>query len=173
MTSQAIAQLVVFVAAIIAAGGTFAAHYFGEQDKKRQRKETEAAQAANAALLAKISQNTEVLLKAANVKPDVWTEVEMVNVPPGVADYLLLLFVSNKGRISGKVRIKGSESTSWFSTTANARIPVAVPNLWVPEQKQYKVPTILEFSITEKTSPDAGLSILTTGWVDTRGQEPH
>jgi hypothetical protein len=34
-------------------------------------------------------------------------------------------------------------STSRFSTIENSRVPVAVPNLWVPDQKCYNVPTIL------------------------------
>ena len=97
----------------------------------------------------------------------------MKHVPPGVTDYLLLLFASNKGRISGKVRIKDSSEETTFSTTANNRVPVALRNVWVPEESQYKVPTILQFIITEKTSSDSALSIYTQGWIDTRGNEPH
>jgi hypothetical protein len=126
-----------------------------------------------AAFQADFNKRTELIYEALGVKQDVWTDIEIKNVPDGATDYLLLLFKSNKGRISGKVRIKGSQSVSSFSTTANDTIPVAVPNLWIPALKQYQVPTILEFSVTEKTATDAGLSIFTQGWVDSRGTEPH
>ena len=94
-------------------------------------------------------------------------------MPPGVTDYLLLLFASDKGRISGKVRIKGSPEVTSFSTTTNNRVPVALRNLWVPEENQYMVPTIMQFKITEKTETSSSLSIFTQGWIDTRGNEPH
>jgi hypothetical protein len=48
-----------------------------------------------------------------------------------------------------------------------------VPNLWLPKEQQYKIPTILEYAVTQKTEPDATLSIFTQGWIDTRGREPH
>ena len=85
----------------------------------------------------------------------------------------MLLFAADKGRISGKVRIKGSTITSSFSTTANWNIPVAVPNLWLAKAEHYQVPTMPEFAITQKTEPDAVLSIFTQGWIDSRGREPH
>jgi hypothetical protein len=80
---------------------------------------------------------------------------------------------SNIGRISGKVRIKGSQDVSPFYTTVNNTVPVAVRNLWVPAEGKYKIPTIMEFSITEKPTPDASLRIYTAGWVDSQGREPH
>jgi hypothetical protein len=57
--------------------------------------------------------------------------VEVKNAPPRITDYLLLLFASDKGRISGKVRIKSSETVACFSATVNNRVPVAVRNLWL------------------------------------------
>lgn len=107
-----------------------------------------------------------------NIKADVWTSIEVNSVPPGVSDYLLLLFRSDRGRISGKVRVQGSKSEAWFSTTANDTIPVSVANLWLPEQKHYKSPTIIEFAIIE-TDAAATLTVLTAGWIDSRGREPH
>jgi hypothetical protein len=119
-----------------------------------------------------VNQAVELVFQSAQLKQEVWTEIEM-DVPAGVADYLLLLFRSNVGRISGMVRIKGSQDVSPFYTTVNNTVPVAVRNLWVPAEGQYKVPTIMEFSITEKPTPDASLSIYTAGWVDSQGREPH
>lgn len=124
-------------------------------------------------MTSEILEKNELIYQSAVDRNEVWTELEMKHVPPGVTDYLLLLFASNKGRISGKVRIKGSTEEYAFSTTANNRVPVALRNVWVPEESQYKVPTILQFIITEKTSSDSALSIYTQGWIDTRGNEPH
>jgi hypothetical protein len=56
--------------------------------------------------------------------------VEMKNVPPGVTDYLLLLFTSDKGRISGKARIQGSDIISSFSTTVNNKIQTHPKPAW-------------------------------------------
>jgi hypothetical protein len=120
-----------------------------------------------------VNQTVELVFQSAELKQEVWTEVEMKDVPPGVADYVLVLFRSNIGRISGKVRIKGSQDVSPFYTTVNNTVPVAVRNLWVPAEGKYKIPTIMEFSITEKPTPDASLRIYTAGWVDSQGREPH
>jgi len=174
MSGQTISQIVMLLAAVTLAVATYCASYFGRLDAAKQRKETEAAQAAVSTMLSKISENTVALLARSTAAPtDVWNEVEMKNVPPGVTDYLLLLFVADKGRISGKVRIKGSGVVSSFSTTANSKVPLAVPNLWLPKQQHYKIPTVLEYAVTQKTELDATLSIFTQGWIDSAGREPH
>ena len=108
-----------------------------------------------------------------NIKRDLWQSVTIDSVPPGNTDYLLLLFKSDRGRISGKARVKGSENEVSFSTTVNDTIPVAVPNLWLPDQKRYKSPTVLEFTVSEMTDTGATLTMLTNGWIDSRGREPH
>jgi len=90
--------------------------------------------------------------------------------PQGVTDHLLLLFKSDKGNISGKVRIKGSKDIYPFSTIANQQIPLAVRNLWLPKEGKYKEPTIMEFAVTEKTEPDASLKIFTAGWIEDLGK---
>ena len=102
-----------------------------------------------------------------------WSEVELKNFPAVMADYVLLLFKSDKGRIIGKVRLKGSTEEYPFSTTANSRTPIAVRNIWLPQEQHYKSPAYLEFLMTEITEPNARLSIYTQGWIDSRGQEPH
>jgi len=48
-----------------------------------------------------------------------------------------------------------------------------VPNLWMPSEKQYQVPTVIEFAVTEITDAGATLTILTKGWIDSRGREPN
>jgi hypothetical protein len=75
-----------------------------------------------------VNQTVELVFQSAELKQEVWTEVEMKDVPPGVADYVLVLFRSNIGRISGKVRIKGSQDVSPFYTTVNntVRSPCAI-----------------------------------------------
>jgi hypothetical protein len=120
-----------------------------------------------------VNGNLTLVFESQKLEQEVWKEVELKGVPPGVADYALLLFKSNAGRIIGRVRIKDSSYISSFSTTVNDTIPVAVQNLWVRSEGMYKIPTVLEFSITEKPSPDASLMIYTEGYIDSRGSEPH
>ena len=98
--------------------------------------------------------------------------LEAETVPPTAA-YLLLLFRSDKGRIDGKVRVKGSKNIAAFSTTANDTVPLAIQNVWSASAKKYNWPVTLELAVTEKTQSDAALSILTQGWIDDLGQEPH
>jgi hypothetical protein len=69
--------------------------------------------------------------------------------------------------------VQGSPNIAYFSTTTNDTLPVALPNLWLPKEQHYQIPTIMEFAVTEKTVPDATLSIFTQGWIDRRGREPH
>jgi hypothetical protein len=87
--------------------------------------------------------------------------------------YLLVLFKTDKGLITGKVRVEGSDDVSAFSTTANSNTPVALRNVWVAAEKHFKMPTVMEFLVTEKIPSDASLSIFTAGWIDTRDREPH
>lgn len=180
MTLQTASQIVLLVGVLLSALGGFGSYYYGKLEEEKNKRESDVAQnELNAQIkdlqahTSNISDKTELIFQALKVKEETWMEVEMKNVPQGVADYLLLLFASDKGRIIGKVRIKGSEHVSSFSTTANNRVPVAVRNLWVPKEGQYKTPTILEFAVTEKTEPNASLSIYTQGWVDSRGREPN
>jgi hypothetical protein len=180
MTLQTASQIVLLLGVLLSAIGGFGSYYFGKLEEGANKRESDKAQNELKAEIktlqantSQINNNTELIIQALNVKAETWMDVEMKNVPPGVTDYLLLLFTSDKGRISGKVRIKGSENVSSFSTTANNRMPVAVHNLWLPKEGHYKIPTIMEFAVTEKTEPDASLSIYTQGWIDSSGQEPH
>jgi len=169
MTAQTICQLVVMLGIILTALGGAGAYIYGKREDSEQQRVFDGKLAA---LQASADKNTHMLFQALDVKKDVWIPVEMNNVPPGIADYLLVLFRSDKGRISGKVRVQGSQTISSFSTSANANNPVAVPNVWSDASQTYKTPTVLEFAVTEKIDPTAGLQILTRGWIDSRGQEP-
>ncbi len=177
MTSQTICQIIALLGLFISAGGGFGSYYFGKMEEREKAQKSDIAQRALTSQIAKFEEKqnarTELILRALNVKPDVWTSVEINTVPPGVTEFLLLLFQSTKGNISGKVRVKGSDRVASFSTTVNDHLPVAVANLWMPEQKQYQVPTVIEFTITDKTFSDAGVSILTQGWIDSLGREPQ
>lgn len=177
---QTISQIVLFIGVILSAIGGLGSYYYGKIEETKNKAESDNAQnelktriRELQANTSQINDKTELIFQALNVKKETWTEVEMKNVPPGVTDYLLLLFSSDKGRISGKVRIKDSEYVSSFSTTVNNKVPVALRNLWLPKEDRYKVPTIMEFTVNEKTDPDASLSIYTQGWIDSRGREPH
>jgi hypothetical protein len=177
MTPQVVCQIILLIGVMLSAAGGFGSFYFGKLEDRQGRKGASEAQLELKAQIAKLQNNfdskTDQIFQAMNVRPDIWTAVEMNNVPPGVTDYLLLIFKSDRGRISGKVRVRGSENVASFSTTVNDTMPVAVANLWLPKEKQYKSPTIIEFAITEKTVADAKLSIFTQGWIDSRGREPH
>jgi hypothetical protein len=157
------------VGAILSAAGAFGyAHYSrisAAADKRDLQFKLEKFELA-------LNKNTEEIFRAMKIKADVWTPIQVNSVPPG-ADYLLLLFRSDKGRVSGKVRVQGSQNEAWFSTTVNDTIPVTVANLWIQAEKSYKSPTVIEFTIMEKTDETATLSILTAGWVYRRGREPH
>lgn len=180
MTLQTVSQIVMAVGLLLSAFGGLGSYYYGKVEEQDAKRKADKAQDdlkieirdLKASTL-NISNKTELIFQALKVKAETWMQVEMKHVPEGVTDYLLLLFAADKGRISGKVRIQGSESISAFSTTANDRIPVAVRNLWLPAKKHYKVPTIMEFTVTEKTDPDASLSVYTQGWIDSLGMEPQ
>ncbi len=165
---------------LLSAAGGFGSYYYGKLEEAENKRESDKAQNELKAQIkdlqtntSKISDKAELIFQALKVKAETWMEVEMKNVPPDLTDYLLLLFVSDKGRISGKVRMKGSENVASFSTTANNRWPVAVPNLWLAKEGRYQTPPVMEFTVTEKTEPDASLSIYTQGFIWSRGQEPH
>lgn len=158
------------IGAMTSAVGAFGyAHFSSKASARDKAAVVEKLEKFQAAL----DKNTEQVFKAMNIKPDVWQSVTIESVPPGVADYILMLFRSDRGRISGKIRVKGSPVETAFSTTANDTVPVAIPNLWLPAQKHYQVPTILEYTITETTDAGATLTALTKGWMDSRGREPH
>jgi hypothetical protein len=177
MTLQTVCQTMLLTGVILSALGGYGSYHFGKSEERESRRKSDETQRELKSQIIKLQANfdakTDLIFQALKVKPDVWTPVETKNVPPGVADYLLLLFKSDKGRISGKVRVQGSENVAFFSTAVNDTVPVAVPNLWMPKERQYKVPTIFEFAVTEKTVADSTLSIFTQGWADRRGQEPH
>lgn len=180
MTSQTVSQIVLLVGVLLSAIGGFGSYYYGKLEEQESKRESDKAQVELKAQIKELEANTsqisdkaELIFQALKVKAETWMDVEMKNVPPGITDYLLLLFASDKGRISGKVRVKGSETVASFSTTINNRVPVAVPNLWLAKEDQYKIPTIMEFTVTEKTEPDASLRIYTQGFIYSRGQEPH
>jgi hypothetical protein len=115
----------------------------------------------------------ELVFHSGKLSKDEWKEVTITAFPQD-ASYILLLFSCKQGFIIGRVRVKGSEDVSSFSTTVNDTIPVAVRNLWVSAEGRYKIPTIIEFSVHEKPTPNASLSVYTKGFLlDLHGIEHH
>ena len=167
--------LILFGAIVGAVGGFGSSIYkdrSAQRDKAAQQKTINDLTAQVAKFEAVLNKNTEVILASQQAKPDdKWQSVELKNIPASVADYALLLFRSDRGRITGKVRLAGSKTQTLFSTAANDRLPIAVPNVW--ESNSYRSPAVLEYAITGTTDPSAHLSILTAGWIDFRGQQPH
>jgi hypothetical protein len=166
----------IFVGIVLSALGAFGSYHVGKVEQAATQRKSEETQRDLKAQIVKLDaafhSKTDLIFQTLKVKEDVWTAVETNTVPPGVTEYLILLFKTNKGRISGKVRVQGSDVVSAFSTAVNDTIPVTVSNLWVPKEHQYKTPTIIEFTVTEKTVADSSLSIFTQGWIDSLGREP-
>jgi len=166
---------VILLGAVVGAFGVFGSSIYkdrsAQRDKAAQQKTINDLTAQVAKFEAALNKNTEVILASQLVKPDDKWSVELKNIPTSVADYALLLFRSDRGRITGKVRLAGSNTETLFSTAANDKLPIAVPNVW--ETNSYRSPAVLEYAITSTTDPSAHLSILTAGWIDFRGQQPH
>jgi len=177
MTPQIACQIVLLCGVLLSAAGGFGSFYFGKMEERQNREASGKTQSELRGQIAQLQSSfdskIDLIFQTMNIKPDVWAEVKLNDVPSGVADFALFLFRTDRGRISGRVRIKGSKNIAFFSTSANANTPVAVANVWDEKGKQYADPTILEFSVTEKTENTATLSIFTAGWIDLRGQEPH
>lgn len=180
MTAQSICQVFIVLGVVISTFATYGSFHFGKAQAAATAKESESIQNRLHDQIEELKQNvsaqaehTKLIGEFLNVKPDQWQSVELKNIPPGVADYAMLLFQTSEGRISGKTRMKGSQLTTMFSTTPNSKTPVAVGNHWDIKSGQYASPAILEFAVTEQTAPNATLKILTAGWIDTRGREPH
>jgi hypothetical protein len=170
--------VVILFGALVVAGGGFMSSIetkrSGDRDQAELRTRYEMVQGELKKFEATLDKHTTKVLDAVTAKPDDnWRSIQLDNFPAEVADYALLLFRSSGGRIAGKVRLKGSKSETLFSTSANNNIPLAVPNAWDPNTGHYRIPATLEYVVTAATNPDARLTILTAGWIDSRGTEPH
>lgn len=176
MSNQTIFQLILALGAILTVIGTFGSYHYGKVESRATQTKNEKLQGELQSQLSKfqgvLEAKTDLIFQSLKLKEEVWIAVQTDTVPPTSA-YLALLFKSDKGRISGKVRVQGTEKASFFSTTANDTIPIAIPNLWVDSEKKYKTPIVIEFIVTEKTAPESTLQIFTQGWIDDLGQEPH
>jgi hypothetical protein len=177
VTFQTASQMLLAFGIILSAFGGFGSYFFGKLNQAKTQNKSDEIQRDLKAQIVKLQATfdakTDLIFQALKVKEDVWIAVNTNTVPPGVAEYLLLIFKSDKGRISGKVRVQGSDNIASFSTSVNDTLPVAVANLWVPKEHQYKIPTVIEFTVTEKTAADSSLSIFTQGWIDSLGREPR
>ena len=127
-----ISHLVLTFGLLLAALGGFGHFYYEKKEQDAKDKAAESTISILESKLNKVQSNTaKIDLIYQNTKPieEKWTEVELKNVPDAVADYVLLLFSSNKGRILGKARVKGTNDIYSFSTTSNNTTPVAIRNL--------------------------------------------
>lgn len=176
MTLQTASHIVIFVGVILTAAGGFGSYYFG--NKETARKEKEAADSQEKlqdrindlqnklisiqSSTASIDQKISLIFKSDESATNKWTEVKIL--APVIADYVLLTFRSSAGKISGKARIKGTETVYPFSTLVNERIPLAIKNPWLPDKKQYMTDPILEYEITETSDEKNSLSIFSAGY---------
>ena len=163
----------ILIGAIVAAAGGFGSSIYKDRaatrDKAALQTRFDAVQSQLTKFEALQNKNTQTIIDAFAAKPnDQWQSVELTNIPGQVADFALMLFRADRGRISGKVRIRGSNKETFFSTSSNDRLPLAIPNAWDPATSSYRSPTFLEYAVAETTEPSAHLSILTAGWIDFR-----
>jgi hypothetical protein len=175
---QVLFYVAIFIGALLVAGGSFGSsmvtRWSGQREKAALQAQLDTVQTQLQKFEAALDKNTTAVLQAAKITPDdQWQSVELNSVPPGVADYALMLFRSDRGRITGKVRMKGSKTETAFSTSANDKLPLAVPNVWDVGGGHYQIPTVLEYAVTQSTDPAGRLSIFTAGWIDFLGQQPH
>ena len=131
-TAQTICQVLIFVGVVLSGLAALGSNHFkGIADKQKQDK-SDQEQSELRSRIDKFQNtyeaNTKLLFGALRVKDEQWVELKTETVPPTTA-YLLLLFRSDKGRIDGKIRVKGSNSVTMFSTTANDTVPLAVQNV--------------------------------------------
>ena len=172
-TAHGISQIAFVVGIIVTALAGWASYCYGHRRaKEKDRIIRQQLNDLNANTTG-INKKRDLILRISAAPNETWTEIILETVPGSVAGYILMLFTSDRGRVSGKVRIKGSHEEYPFSTTANDRFPIVIRNLWVLETRHDKVPVVLEWIITEKTEAGASLNMWTEGWLETHDREPH
>ena len=169
-------HIVIFIGVFLTAAGGFGTYYFGKMEADKKDKASIVAQGKLQnrikdlqkelglvqANTTSIDEKINLIFESTETKKHKWNEVKVK--APVIADYILLLFRSSEGRISGNVRIKGGKEIYPFSTLVNNRIPLAVHNLWLPEKKQYQSDPLLEYEITETSDEKNSLSIFSAGY---------
>jgi hypothetical protein len=94
--------------ALVAAGGLGSFLFGKAEDAKKDLKNELEANALRGQITAlqestsQINTNVQLLFEARGLKHEVWTAVEMTGVPPGVTDYLLLLFATGQAASRAK-----------------------------------------------------------------------
>ena len=176
MTLQTVSHIVIFVGVILTAAGGFGSYYFGNKGTAKKEKDAADSQeklqdrindlqnklTSIQSSTASIDQKISLIFKSDESATNKWTEVKVL--APAIADYVLLIFRSSAGKISGNARIKGTETVYPFSTLVNERIPLAIKNHWLPDKKQYMTDPILEYEITETSDEKNSLSIFSAGY---------
>ncbi len=176
MTLQTVSHIVIFVGVILTAAGGFGSYYFGNKETARKEKEAADSQkklqyrindlqnklTSIQSSTASIDQKISLIFKSDESATNKWIGVKVL--APAIADYILLIFRSSAGKISGNARIKGTDTVYPFSTLVNERIPLAIKNSWLPDKKQYMTDPILEYEITETSDEKNSLSIFSSGY---------
>jgi flagellar basal body-associated protein FliL len=176
MSLQTWSHIAIFVGVLLTAGGGLGSYYFGKREDEKKEVQSAAAQTklqkrvnALQGKLSQIQSNTEsidqkisLIFKSSETKKNKWNEVKVS--APVFADYIVVLFRSSSGDISGNARIRGTKEIYPFSTKVNNRLPLAVHNLWLQDKKQYMSNPILEYEITETSDEKNTLSIFSAGY---------
>lgn len=146
-----------FVGIIITAIGGLGSYFSGQKESEKKDLKLEKK-------IDEIQKIHQVLLETTEGPKKEWNTINMIEVanwfPGEEIDYIYLIFKSSSKRIRGNLRIKDTDDIYTFSTEANATLPIAVRNLYLPEKAHFrKFPTI-EYKINEKTDYNAILSII-------------
>jgi len=127
MTLQTISHIVIFVGVILTAAGGFGSYYFGNKEAARKEKEAADSQkklqdrindlqnklTSIQSSTASIDEKINLIFKSDKSATNKWTEVKVLAL--AIADYVLLIFRSSAGKISGNACIKGTDIIYPFS----------------------------------------------------------
>ena len=169
-------HIVIFIGVFLTAAGGFGTYYFGKMEADKKGKASTAAQGKLQnrikdlqkelgliqANTTSIDEKISLIFESNEARKHKWNEVKVI--APVIADYILLLFRSSMGKISGNVRIKGAKEIYPFSTLVNNKIPLAIHNLWLPDKKQYQADPTLEYEIVESSDEKDSLKIFSAGF---------
>ena len=155
--------------AVLAAGGSFSAYYFGNKVNKLSEDKMQSTlsivdQKVDGVddKLTGIDHKLTLIAETNDSQKHKWNEAKII--APAIADYVMLIFKSTGGRISGNCRIKGTDVIYPFSTDVNDKIQLAVKNKWQEEKGNYTEDPFLEYEIIQKSQDMDTLKIFTAGY---------
>jgi hypothetical protein len=100
VTFQTASQILLAFGIILSAFGGFGSYFFGKINQAETQSKSDEIQRDLKAQIVKLQATfdakTDLIFQALKVKEDVWIAVNTNTVPPGVTEYLLLIFKSDR-----------------------------------------------------------------------------